>query len=232
MSPLWRDERGRLRLRLPGVGLASVDVRPGTLAVVLVVLGGTVFDGVGRTQWWRDVVGGRSDWALAAVGTIGLLLTIATVGVAYLLAVRALGVLAGDDADVGTQAGRWAPALVPVALGLSIAHHLSLLVFDGQGFVALLSDPLGSGRDLFGTAGDTIDFTVVTADQITYAQVAAIVVGHLLAVVAVHDRAVERDPLRTAVRAQQPVLALLIGSAVTGMLLLLGGLIRRRACPG
>ncbi len=220
LAPLHRDDHGRLRLRSPATGLADVAVRPGTLALIMVVLGGTIFDGVTRTGWWGDVVGGRREWDLTFVTTIGLLLTIATASVTHLLAVRAVGVLAEDDDDLTEQGSRWVPALIPVVLGYAIAHHLSSLLFEGQGFVALLSDPLGSGRDLFGTAGDTIDFTVVTADQITWAQVAALVIGHLVAVVAVHDRAVERYRLQTAVRSQYPLLVALVVSAVTALLLL------------
>ncbi len=222
LAPVHRDDQGRLRLRSPVAGLATVVVRPGTLAVVVVVLGGTIFDGVTRTGWWGDVVGGRRGWDLTLVATIGLLLTIATVSVAHLLAVRALGVLAGDDGDLTEQGLRWVPSLIPVVLGYVIAHHFSSLVFEGQGFVALLSDPLGSGRDLFGTAGDTIDLTVVSADQVTWVQVAALVVGHVAALVAVHDRAVARYPLRRAVTSQYPMLAVLIASVVAAILLLVG----------
>lgn len=222
LSPLHRDDQGRLRLRPPGAGLATLDIRPGTLGVLFVVLGGTIFDGVNGTGWWADVVGGRRDGDLVAVGTIGLLLTIATVAVAYLLAVRAAGVLARDDGDLVEPSRRWAPALVPVVLGCSLAHQASLLVFEGQGFLALLSDPLGSGRDLFGTASRTIDFSVVTADQLTAVQVGALVVGHLVALVVVHDRAVERHPLRTALRTQYPMLGVLVASAVAALLLLVG----------
>ena len=221
LSPLHRDAEGRLRLRAPATGLAAVDVRPGTLGVILVVLGGTTFDGVSRTQWWDDIVGGRREWDLAAVSTVGLVLTIATVSVAYLLAMRALGALARDDTDLTTQTRRWAPSLIPIVLGYSIAHYFSLLVFEGQSFVALLSDPLGSGRDLLGTAGNTIDFTVVTADQIAYVQVASIVIAHVVGVIVAHDRAVERYPHRTAVASQYPLLAVMIGYTVAGLLLLL-----------
>lgn len=221
LSPLFRDHAGRLRLRWPGTGLATVDVRPGTLGVVLVVLGGTTFDGVSRTQWWDDIVGGRREWDLVVVGTIGLVLTIATVAVAYLVAIRVLGVLAKDDTDLATQARRWGPSLIPIVLGYSIAHYFSLLVFDGQSFIALLSDPLGSGRDLFGTAENTIDFTVVTADQIAYVQVAAIVIGHILGVIIAHDRAVERYPHRAAVLSQYPLLAVMVAYTVSGLLLVL-----------
>lgn len=221
LSPFHRDDAGRLRLRVPGAGLAAVEVRPGTLGVILVVLGGTTFDGVTRTQWWSDIVGGRREWDLVAVSTIGLLLTIATVAMAYLVAIRALGVLAKDDTDLTAQARRWGPSLIPIVLGYSIAHYFSLLVFEGQSFLALLSDPLGSGRDLFGTAANTIDFTVVTADQIAYTQVAAIVVGHVVGVIVAHDKAVERYPHRTAVASQYPLLAVMVAYTVSGLLLLL-----------
>lgn len=221
LSPLHRDDDGRLRLRIPGSGLAAVYLRPGTLGVILVVLGGTTFDGVTRTQWWGDIAGGRREWDLTAVNTVGLLLTIATVAIAYLLAIRVLGLLARDDADLMDQARRWGPSLIPIVLGYSIAHYFSLLVFEGQSFLALLSDPLGSGRDLFGTADNTIDFTVVTADQIAYTQVAAIVIGHVAGVIAAHDKAVERYPHRTAVLSQYPLLAVMVGYTVAGLLLLL-----------
>ncbi len=221
LSPLFRDGTGRLRLRVPGSGLAAVDVRSGTLGVVLVVLGGTTFDGVTRTQWWEGIVGSRREWDLVAVRTVGLVLTIATVAVAFLVAMRALGLLARDDADLTVQARRYAPSLIPIVLGYSIAHYFSLLVFEGQSFLALLSDPFGSGRDLFGTAGNTVDFTVVTADQIAYVQVAAIVIGHVIGVVLAHDRAVERYPHRTAVASQYPLLAVMVGYTVSGLLLLL-----------
>ena len=221
LAPLFRGDDGRLRLRWPGTGLATVEVRPGTAGVVLVVLGGTAFDGLSLTQWWGDVVGGRRDWDLVAVDTVGLVLTIATVAVAYLVALRVLGLLAGDDADLTEQAGRWCPALVPLVLAYSIAHHLGLLVFDGQAFLALLSDPLGSGRDLFGTADRIIDFTVVSGEQLAVVQVGAIVVGHVLGVLVAHDRAVARYPGLTATTSQRPVLAVMIGSAVAAVLVLL-----------
>ncbi|MCO8129006.1 hypothetical protein NHL50_17510 [Acidimicrobiia bacterium EGI L10123] len=221
LSPLHRDDGGRLRLRVPGAGLAAVELRRGSLGVVLVVLGGTTFDGVTRTQWWSDLVGGRREWDLTAVNTVGLLLTIATVAMAYLVAIRVLGALARDDTDLMEQARRWGPSLIPIVLGYSIAHYFSLLVFEGQSFLALLSDPLGSGRDLFGTAENTIDFTVVTADQIAYTQVAAIVIGHIAGVIAAHDKAVERYPHRTAVLSQYPLLAVMVAYTVSGLLLLL-----------
>ena len=221
LAPLHRDAVGRLRLRWPGAGLAEVDVRAGTLAVVLVMLGGTSFDGFSRTQLWADQVGGRRAWELTAANTVGLLLVIATVAVLFLVASRLVAVLAGEDEGTIRQAWRWVPSLVPIVLAYSIAHYFSLLAFEGQAFLAQLSDPFGEGWDLFGTAGDVIDYTVVSADQIAYVQVAAIVIGHIAGVTAAHDRAVELYPERVAARSQYPMLAVMVAYTVGGLLLLL-----------
>ncbi len=221
LAPFHRDTDGRLRLRWPGAGLARVEPRSGTLGVILVLLGGTTFDGFSRTQLWSDVVGTRREWDLTMVNTVGLLLVIGTVAVLFVLATRLVAVLAGDDDGTVEQAWRWAPSLVPIVLAYSIAHYFSLLVFEGQAFVALLSDPLGEGWDLFGTADDLIDYTVVSPNTIAYVQVAAIVIGHVCGVIAAHDRAVELYPEKVAVRSQYPMLAVMVAYTVGGLLLLL-----------
>lgn len=220
LAPLHCDENERLRVRWPLAGLAAVRPRPGTLAVVLVVLGGTTFDGVSRTAWWAELTAPRREWDLTLVNSVGLLLVIGTVAVLFLAASRLVSVLAQDD-DALEQAWRWVPSLVPIVLAYSIAHYFSLLVFEGQAFVALLSDPLGEGWDLLGTASNLIDFTVVSPNQIAYVQVGAVVIGHVLGVVAAHDRAVEVYPERTAVRSQYPMLGVMVAYTVTGLLLLL-----------
>ena len=42
---------------------------------------------------------------------------------------------------------------------------------------ALASDPLGRGWNLLGSAGDTIDYTWISATTIWYVQIAALVTG-------------------------------------------------------
>jgi hypothetical protein len=221
LAPLHRGSGGGLRWRWPLAGLSRVEVRAGTLAVVLVLLGGTTFDGFSRTQLWSDVVGARRGWELTWTNTAGLLLVIGTVAVLFLVACRMVAVLAGDDDGALQQARRWVPSLVPIVLAYSVAHYFSLLVFEGQAFVALLSDPLGEGWDLVGTASNTIDFTALSPNQIAYVQVAAIVVGHVCGVVAAHDRAVETHSPDVAVRSQYPLLGVMIAYTVGGLLLLL-----------
>lgn len=222
LAPVFRDRDGRLRLRLPGSGLAAVPPRSGTMGVILVVLGGTTFDGVTRTQFWGDVAGSRRGWSLTFVNTLGLTVTIVVVAVTF-LAASGLVAMIGQERDGGFvgHARRWAPSLIPIVLAYSIAHYFSLLLFEGQNFLALLSDPFGEGWDLFGTAANGIDYTVVSANQIAYVQVAAIVIGHVGGVVVAHDRAVERYDRGAAVASQYPLLAVMVVYTVSGLFLLL-----------
>ncbi|MEJ7583006.1 MAG: hypothetical protein WKF43_02755 [Acidimicrobiales bacterium] len=73
-----------------------------------------------------------------------------------------------------------------------------------------MSDPFGGGWDLLGTVDRTINIQLVSPTTIAYVQVASIVIGHVVGVVAAHDRAVERFDARTANRSQFPLLAVMV----------------------
>lgn len=222
IAPFHWDPTGRrLRLRLPLSGLAAAPPTAATLAVVLVALGSTSFDGFSRTRLWGDVVGQRTGWDRTLVSTIGLMWGIAVVAAAWLAATRLTARITGrDPAEMATV---FVFSLVPITLGYAIAHYFSLLVFDGQSFLALASDPLARGWDLFGTINHTIDYRVVSTRTIAYVQVASIVVGHVCGVVVAHDKAVELFEPRQALRSQYPLLGVMIAYTVGGLLLLLGG---------
>ena len=72
-----------------------------------------------------------------------------------------------------------AHTLVPIAAAYVVAHYFSLLAYNGQDIVRLVSDPLGDGSDLFGGADRRIDYSVVSATAIWYAQVGSLVIGHV-----------------------------------------------------
>jgi hypothetical protein len=218
ISPLARGGDGTLRLRPPLSGLATVTTRPGTLALVLVVLGGTTFDGLSGSQLWSDAVGRQTGWTATVVNTIGMAFVIALVTTVYLLAARATAGVVGEATQETAEA--FAPSLVPIVFGYAIAHYFSLLVLDGQRFLALLSDPFNMGWDLFGTATWTPNLALVTPDTIAWVQAAAIVVGHVAGVIAAHDRALERYPVQVAVRSQYPMLVAMVAYSVTGLWLL------------
>jgi hypothetical protein len=216
-----RDGQGRLRLRRPLVGLAHVRPTRGTAAVVLVVLGVTSFDGLTRAAFWTDLMGARVAWDAVPLATVGLVVMVALVTLLYVVAMGIAARVVGGDRGELVEA--FAYSLVPISLGYAVAHYFSLLVFDGQVLLALVSDPFRLGWDLFGTASRPIDFTVVAPDTIGGVQVAAIVFGHVAGVVLAHDRAVDRYSGELAGASQHPLLAAMVVYTVGGLALLLGG---------
>ena len=221
MAPSHRDRSGVWRLRSPLAGLAGLEVVPGTVRLLLVVLGSTTFDGFARSSFWLDVVSNRSGWELTALNTGGLIFGIGVVMVVYRMAIAVMAGITGDsEPELGDAFG---PSLVPIAVAYTVAHYFSFLVLDGQAIIMLASDPFGMGWDLFGTAGYRVNYTLLSTASIAWIQTAAIAVGHVLAVLVAHDRAVERYPPGLAVRSQYPMLAAMITYTVVGLLLLLGG---------
>ncbi len=220
MAPLFRDDHGALRLRWPFTGLASVRPRSGTLGLVMVVLGSTAFDGLSRTAWWRDLAAGRIGWGATAVATLGLAATVAAMVAVYVASMSAAGRISGrGPADLRVA---FLSSLVPIALAYAIGHYFSLFVFEGQQAIAMASDPLGRGWDLFGTIDWSINYRLLSTDLIAWVQVSAIVTGHVAGVVVAHDRAVSRFALATATRSQLPLLAVMVAYTVGGLALLLG----------
>jgi hypothetical protein len=223
MSWFGRRADHRLVLRNPFVNLAALRPAPGLLAVVAVLLGSTAFDGFSRTQLWSDLNEGGSVVSSRVVGTIGLSVAIAfvvvTYGLAMFLSRRALRRL--DVTAVELQ-GKFVHSLLPIAVGYTVAHYFSLFVFQGQAGYILASDPLSRGDDLFGTSDWQIVYTVVSTTAIALVQVAAIVGGHVLGVVAAHDRAVGMFSGGDKSRGQYALLGVMVTYTVGGIALLVG----------
>lgn len=223
MSWLGRAADHQLVLRNPFVGLAALQPAPGLLAVVTVLLGSTAFDGLSRTQLWTDLIEGQSLIANRLIGTAGLAAAVAFVVLTFSLAMylcrRALSRL--EISAVELQ-GRFVHSLLPIAVGYTVAHYFSLFVFQGQAGYILASDPLSRGDDLFGTSDWQIVYTVVSTAAIALVQVAAIVGGHVLGVVAAHDRAVGMFAGRDKSRGQYALLGAMVTYTVGGIALLVG----------
>ena len=118
-------------------------------------------------------------------------------------------------------AARFVHSLAPIALAYVVAHYFSLLFVNGQAIGYLVSDPLGEGANLFGTAKSTIDYSWVSATAIWYVQVAALVIGHVGGLILAHDRAlVTFKDGPTATRSQYWMLAVMIAFTSLGLWLL------------
>jgi len=221
---------GRLVARRPLSGLTEIDWLPGTVALVCAAIGITAFDGASEGELW-GTLGGELQTGFVSLGldvanalevayTLGLLAMIALVAGVWWLGVAGVRSVS-SRASQDEVSRRFAHSLVPIALAYLVAHYFSLVVFQGQALGALLSDPLGTGADFFGTATAGIDYGVVSIDVVWYVQVVALVLGHVAALVLAHDRAlaVFGQP-RAAVRSQYSMLAVMVGFTSLGLWLL------------
>ena len=210
-------------------GLLSV---PGTLALLFVMIGSTSFDGASGGEAWSaaapelqsalERLGLGQMLALEVTFTIGLIASILLIAGLYRLGVS--GMRTVGHAGTSDLAGRFAHALVPIALAYVLAHYFSLLVFQGQSAGYLFSDPLGRGADLLGLASTTIDYGLISANGIWYVQVAALVIGHVAGLVLAHDRALTTYPTtELATRSQYWMLVVMVGYTSLGLWLLSSG---------
>jgi hypothetical protein len=200
-------------------GLDGVVVDRGLLAVVSVLLGSTAFDSFAASTYWLEQTARPGDLDPQLRDTAVLVGFVLLVAVTFGLAAMAT---AGVDATRRRELPRLlAHSLVPIVVGYVFAHYLTLLVEYGQSVLVHLSDPLTRGDDYLGTAGLEVQFVLSTHPAILAGlKVSAIVAGHVLAVVAAHDRAVRVLPAGHRVSGQLALLVVMVGYTTGGLLLL------------
>jgi hypothetical protein len=218
LAPIGRRADGRVVLRNPLNGLDAIPPAPGLVAVVVVLVGSTAFDGLSRTSWYAENIPSATLNA-----TSMLVVCIVAVSLLYLAGTYYATLVGGgaDGDNIGPET--FAHTIVPIAAAYVIAHYFSLFIFDGQNTLILGSDPFNSGLNLFGLKGHRIDYTTVSTRVISLVQISAIVLGHVVAVVAAHDRAVRVFPYRTAVRTQIPLLVSMVVLTLIAVKLVLAG---------
>lgn len=229
-GPLARlPEQPGIRLRMPAAGLLADQPSTFSMVALVVALLATVtFDGVLETPLWAGVdlavldrASEPSFWAgsilredqavrlvrsLALVGCILLFLAV------YAAACRLTTAAAGARAlGTGVVLRSFVLTLVPIAIAYHVAHYFSLFFLGGQYFIPLLSDPLGRGWNLFGTAGYAIDTGLVTPRLQWGVAVVAVVLGHVCAIYLSHVTALRLfTDRRAALRSQVPMVALMV----------------------
>jgi hypothetical protein len=116
---------------------------------------------------------------------------------------------------------RFIHTIIPIAFGYLLAHYFSLLVTQGQATASLISNPLGTNSNLFGTAHLQVDWGLISAAAIWYVQVAALVSGHVSGLVAAHDRAlVVYGDVEEAAESQRWMLLVMVTFTCFGLWLL------------
>jgi hypothetical protein len=214
-------------VRPPLNGAPGLKIIPGTVVLLIVAIGTTSFDGFSNGPLWASLgpdisnFFGDIGFGLTARGelanTVGLVGMCVLVGLFYRVGIKGMTNV-GRGHTVGELAGKFAHTLIPIAFAYALAHYFSLLMYQGQALGYLISDPLGNGSNLFGTADASIDYNVVTATAIWYVQVAALVIGHVSGLMLAHDRAlaIYTNP-REAVRSQYWMLIVMIGFTSLGL---------------
>jgi hypothetical protein len=230
LSP-FQVRAGELCRRPPLSGAPRLEPLSGAVALLCVLIGTTTFDGASNGTLWVDLAPRLQD-AFEGIGlgatsagelafTVGLALAIAAVAALYWIGIQGMRTL-DPRRGAGELAARFVHTLVPIALAYALAHYVSLLVFQGQALAYLVSDPLGTGANLFGTAHVQVDYAAISPNGIWYLQVAALVAGHVAALILAHDRALATfgADARAAARSQQWMLAVMVGFTCLGLWLL------------
>ena len=155
-----------------------------TLAIVLLAL--TSFHGLTMTPHWTNWINTiRADTGLGqtSVFTIFMALMLFLPILLFWIGATAARKLAGDNSvDTASIFKAFAYSLIPIALFYHLAHNCMHFFMEGQIIIPRLSDPLGWGWNLFGTAGKTYP-PFLSLTTIWWLQVVCVVVGHLYGVV-------------------------------------------------
>jgi hypothetical protein len=228
ISPLSVKD-GRLGLRRPLSGITALEPLPGTVALLIVMIGNVMFDGASEGDPWVDVAPDIQDFfvdlgfslatSLELTFSVGMLIALGIVTAIYAIGVT--GVQAVGRRPAVTAARSFVHTLVPIAAVYVLAHYFSLLAYNGQAIAFLSSDPLGKGWDLFGTAGSTIDYGIIGATLIWYVQVGVLVAGHVCGLLLAHDRALTLyGKARAAITSQYWMLSVMVAFTTFGLFLL------------
>lgn len=213
---------GSLYLRPYGAGLIEGEpVSTSMVAFVLLLLATVLYDGLIGTGEWallEDALRGHIPGiGTAALRTAGLLVFWLIFLAAYLGICAAMSALAAGDPPPLAVARHFVLTLVPIAIGYDVAHYFVFLLVQGQYLIPLLSDPLGRGWDLFGTAGYRVDVALAGARFSWYLALGAIVAGHVFSVYLAHRRAIDVFAHARLALTQTPLTALMVVYTFVGL---------------
>jgi hypothetical protein len=228
LSPFRRNpETGRIVVGNPFDHLPSLPIRPGVVAILAVLLGSTAFDSFSSSVTWRNFAdrlaraahGMPASVSSSALRTVGLLVFVAVVATTFSLAARATGGVEREQRR--GLPGQMAHSLIPIVVGYIFAHYLSYLVERGQQTVFSLADPFGRGWNLLGLAHRHVDYVLsMHPTVLAVIKVSSVVTGHIVAVIAAHDRALRLLPAGHQLTGQLTMMLVMVGYTFTGLYLL------------
>lgn len=210
LSP-FVDADGRFRLHNPLRTLPQIPIDRGLIAVIAVLLGSTAYDSFSASASWQS----KSPDVTAS--SLVLVMFIVVVAAAFWTAARAVGGM--DPTERRALPGLLAHSLVPIVVGYICAHYLTYLAETGQQAVIGLADPLDRGWGLL--SGVEPSFWLSQhPSMLATIKVGLVLTGHILAVIAAHDRALAILPASRRTSGQLAMLVLMVCYTFGGLYLL------------
>jgi hypothetical protein len=215
----WAGRIAPFRLQPEGIyrkGLVDELDEPRTMplglfAALFVLLAATTFDNVSETVGWSSFLASTKLDALpVTVANSAFLLAFSLLFfVPFLLSVGIARFWIGSNLPLLEIARRFAWSLIPIAIAYVLAHNAPLLISGVPLLLRQLSDPIGRGWNLFGTA-HVFEGFIISPELVWFVEIALIVGGHILAVLAAHRTAWSIGRSRVVVlRSQYALMALM-----------------------
>jgi hypothetical protein len=196
ISPLVRD--GRWSPHNPLRSLPTIPVHRGLVAVVAAILGSTAFDAFSALPMWKRGEPGVLATSFALLGFCVL------AALLFAAATMATGGVSGGERT--TLPASYAHALIPIAVGYVLAHYLTVLISTIATFLDV---------------HDASAFIAAHTTSLAVLKVTLVVLGHVVAVLAAHDRALVLLPKAHRLTGQLVMLVLMVGYTFVGLFLLL-----------
>jgi hypothetical protein len=212
VAPLYRDDDGRVSVRLPGTGLEDAGlVRDGSdVAFVAALLWVTTYDGLVATPPWGAFARSVVDLGVPAVllYPLALLAGFAVFLGAYRYAVRRGQHDAESYRSRAELARRFAPSLLAIAAGYHVAHYLGYFIELSPALLGAVSAPLAPPAPV----------AVVLPTWFSVFALGFVLLGHLGAIWVAHAVAYELFPSRMqAVRSQYALTAVMVFYTMTSL---------------
>jgi hypothetical protein len=183
-----------------------------------VLFGSTAFDSFRESTAWLTLV---QSWEVSRVVPDTVALIAFSAGVALVLTVATMATGVSSSVPRRALPDLFAHSVVPIIVGYIVAHYLTYFVEYGQQTVIQLSDPFSRGDDYLGTADLQVSYWLsLHPTFLAVTKVLAVALGHVVGVVAAHDRAVRLLPPRHQLTGQLPLLFAMVGFTIGGLYLL------------
>ena len=196
LSWIWIKE-GKIYVGFFGSQLKEINTFPPMSVLFLSIILATLsFDGLNETFLWFKIINvnplefyGRSSVVLE--NSSGLIFFAILLFLIFSITIFLGHKFINEKVTFKNIIGINSIALLPIALAYHIAHYLTSFLVNIQYSYKVASDPLNNGMDLLnlGDFNVTTSFfnTIETVKLIWFIQAAAIVIGHVIAVLLAHS---------------------------------------------